>query len=735
MRCRWLAVAIGLGLGGTPAWGQTVLEGRVEDGSGLALARAEVVLQPLGRNAVTDRDGRFRWRGLAPGRYRVLAARIGYAPAEVSLTLGAGDSVLVVVRLEASPLELPGLEASASIGARDPSAVIQATTQLSGRSLEREVGGSIAQTLRYQPGVAVRFMGPGAAAPVLRGLTGDRVLMLQDGQRSADLSGSADDHGTTADPLAAQRVEVVRGPATLLYGNNALGGVVNVISGDVASSIPHRAEVSLAAHTESAYPGGAASVRTIVPLGAAVALTARAGGRSAGDMRIGADPVLGDRLRNTAARSWNGAVGLSRVSGGWTAGAAVRGHGFAYGLPVPPGAAPVSLEGSRREVIARAEAELGRGVLGSGRLDGTVQDYGHDELDGEGAVQQRFALATRTLTLQLRQRATGPLRDGAWGVSLLEKRYAATGPAALTPSARSGAWGLFGFQELGFGAGPSLQLGARIDEYSIRSRADDKFGPARSRRLRAWSGSAGLRQELAPGVAASFTYARSFRAPTVEELFSGAPHAGTGAVEYGNAALRAERGASVEGLVHVRRSGVQAQLAVYRNRIDDYIALEHVGDTLIGGAQLPVYVYGQQTAVLRGAEGSTEFALGRTLALGVRGDVLHAARTSGLPLSFMPPARLGAHLRWDDGRFALGGELHHEFAQLRVGAGEERPTPAHTLLRLDAAVRLRIGGHTHSLTLRAENLTDELHREATSRIKDWAPAAGRNIALGYRAWF
>jgi iron complex outermembrane receptor protein len=710
------------------------VQGRVEDGSGSPIARAEVVLQPVGRTAVTDREGRFAWRGLAPGPYRLLVSQIGYVPESAEVWVRPGETVAVVMRLTASPLELPGLHASASVGLREPTAITQATTQLSGRALERELSGSIAQTLRFQPGVAVRFMGPGAAAPVLRGLTGDRVLVLQDGQRSADLSGSADDHGTTVDPLAAQRVEVVRGPATLLYGNNALGGVVNVISGDIASSVPRRPELMVAAQAESAYPGGSLSGRASVPVGSSLVVTARTGARSTDDMRIGADPVLGERLRNTAARSWNGAVGLARVSGSWTAGLAVRGYAFGYGLPAPPAAPAVSLEGSRQELSGRGQVELG-GPIAALRADGTLQAYDHDELDEADVVQQRFELATRTLTVQLRQRALGAVREGAWGVSLLGKRYGATGPAALTPSARSDAWGLFVFQELGGGSGPALQLGGRFDNYTIRSDASAKFGPRHERRFRAWSGSAGLRHELTAGVAASLTLARSFRAPTVEELFSGAAHAGTGAVEYGNAALRAERGTSVEGLVQVRRSRVQAQLALYRTRIADYITLEHTADTLIGEARLPVYVYGQQPAVLQGVEGSVELALGAHTVAGLRGDALRAERTSGVPLSFMPPPRLGAHVRWDDGRFSLGAELHHELAQHRVGSAQERPTPAHTLLRLDGAVRLRLGGHTHSLTLRAENLTDELHREATSRIKDWAPAAGRNIAIGYRAWF
>jgi iron complex outermembrane receptor protein len=165
--------------------------------------------------------------------------------------VGGAGAIPVDVRMVATPLTLGGIEVTASGTGRAPAAVVQATAQLSGRALERELSGTLAQTLKYQPGIAVRSNGPAAAMPVMRGLTGDRVLVLQDGQRASDLAGSASDHGVTIDPLAAQRVEVVRGPATLLYGNNALGGVVNVISGDVSGGMPLSPQLALAAQTET----------------------------------------------------------------------------------------------------------------------------------------------------------------------------------------------------------------------------------------------------------------------------------------------------------------------------------------------------------------------------------------------------------------------------------------------------------------------------------------------------
>ena len=713
------------------------IAGSVHDAAGQPVPGAQVLVDGRLRAGATGGDGGFVVLGVEPGVRRLRVLAMGYAPAERAVTVAAGAAGEPVrIRLEHTPLTLPGIQVTASPAASEVGAVAQATSQLAGRALERELGGTLAHTLRAQPGVAMRSMGPAATMPVLRGLTGDRVLVLHDGQRTGDLAGSADDHGVTVDPLSAQRVEVVRGPATLLYGNNALGGVVNVISADIPAHVPGRAEWSAGLHSESAYPGGAASLKVTAPLGGAWAGTLRVGGRSTGDVRIPADAVLGSRLRNTDLESWNGALGIGRAGERAEGGAVARAYTFGYGLPVPPGANPVSLRGRRYELRAGGEVRTRTRLAARVRADAAVQDYAHDEVDDtRGHTLQRFVLQTRTAGVRVHQAPAGRLADGAWGLSALWKAYDATGPEALTPPADSRGLGVFGFQELRLMGGAALQLGGRYDDYRIASGTSEKFGAGRARAFRAVSGSAGLRVPLAEGWTAAVSAARSFRAPTVEELFSAAAHAGTGAVELGNPALRAEHGVSVEGLLRVQRPRWTGQLAAYRNRIDDYVFLAARGDTVLYGVRLPVLEYAQGTAVLRGLEGQVEVAATQSLVVGMMGDWLHAEHADGTPLSFMPPPRVGGTVRWDDGRWMLGADLHHEMRQDRVGAAAELPTPAHTTVRLTAGVRVPWAGSLHSITLRAENLTNEMHREATSRIKDFAPGPGRNLSLLYRVMF
>jgi iron complex outermembrane recepter protein len=732
------AVLVGLGTGVAWAAEETApsVVGVVRADDGTPLPHAQVSVITTGRGTLTDREGRFTLRDLAPGRHRVEVTMVGYRPAvrEVEVP-GRGPAVTLEVTLVSTPLSIPGVQVTATPGGRDGLGIAQATTQLSGRQLERNMGSTLAQTLQTQPGIGVRYNGPATAVPVMRGLTGDRILILQDGQRVADLSGSADDHSVTVDPLSAQRIEVVRGPASLLYGTNALGGVVNVISGDVARQVPSHAQWSASLQSESAFPGGAGSLRGLVPLGERWALTLRAGGRSTGDARIGGDPVLGDRLENTFHRNVSGAVGVGYAGSRVVGGVSLQGPALEHGVPLPPEEEDrIVLRGRKWTGRGTVEVLLG-GAFPSLRLQGSATDYAHDEWE-DGELEMAFGLRTQTLDALLRQAPLGPLAEGAWGVSGLFRQYVATGEEQLTAPADSRSFGVFSFQELPLGGGgAALQLGARLDRYAIQSRDDARFGPGVERGFTAFSGSAGVTVPLASGVSGALSAARSFRAPTVEELFSDALHIGTASYEIGDAKLDPEFSQGLDAVLRVARPRINAELSAYGNVIQNFIHFEERGDTVIDGSVWPVLAYAQDRARFVGVEGRVEWEAAPRWVLGLQGDVVRAELSDGAAVPFLPPARVGSSARWDDGNWSVGAGVRHAFRQRRVALEDEIPTDAYTLLDLNLGYRLVRGGGVHSLTLRADNVTDVLYRDAASRIKDFAPNPGRNVSLLYRVYF
>ena len=714
--------------------------GAVRDTAGVPLPNARVVINELNRSTLSDRDGTFTFSALRPGTYHLDVTLLGYAPGHaVAVVPASGADVRVEVTLRATVLSLEGINVTASPRSADPLNITQSTVELSGKALERSMGTSVAQTLAAQPGLSVRYGGPAASTPVIRGLSGERVLVVQNGQRTGDLSSTSPDHALSVDPLAASRIEVVRGPASLLYGNNALGGVVNVISTDIPTTIPGQASGFLAAQGESVNPGGALTGEVTLPLGSTLALSARAGGRRVDDVHTGD----GERLENTQYDNLYGTAGLGYVTERVQAGASVGGYRFGYGLAALPGAEEggVTIDGERMDGHGRVDVALGDRGLTNLRLDGSAQWYGHDEIEPNGEVGTRFRLDTQTGNLTAKT-SFGRF-DGAVGVSALLKQYSPEGEEALTPGADSRTAGVFVYQELPLGggtSGPSLQLGGRYDVYRVTPDAtdDERFADVREREFRNVSGSLGLNVPFTPQLSGSVSVAQSFRAPTVEELFSNAFHHAAGTYDVGDPDLELEVNRGAEAVLRTQSERVNAQVAAFYSRIDNYITPEVVGDTTIlhedddEEESVPLNRFRQDDAQLRGLEGQIEAVVGRHVVLGVMGDLVRGDFVDGGALPFMPASRIGGSARWDDGRHSLGLEARHAFAQNRAEPEEFR-TESFTLVNASAGLSLRGAGRIHSIVLRVDNVLDELYREPTSRLL--VPSPGRNVSLVYRVLF
>jgi iron complex outermembrane receptor protein len=728
------------------------ITGVVRDAEGAPLPNARVTIAEINRSTTTAGDGSFTFRALRAGTYHLDVTLLGYAPSHSVVRLPeTGDAVTVEIRLRATPLAIEGINVTASPGSADPLRITQSTAEISGKELERNLGASVAQTLSTQPGLSVRYSGPAASTPVIRGLSGERVLVLENGQRTGDLSSSSPDHSLSLDPLAATRLEVVRGPASLLYGSNALGGVVNVISTTIPTTVPSHAEGYLAAQGESVNPGGALSGEVTLPVGSSLAVTGRGGYRNVDDVRGGGGDVLGNSaFRNRYAMGGVGFIG-ERVQGGVSGG----GYGFNYGLPASATAAEqgVTIRGERYEATGRADITMAERGFTTLRIDASGQRYTHDEVEESGEVGTTFRLNTQTAAVT--GRTTFGRWTGAVGLSGLFRQYSPTGEEALTPGARTRNGGIFVYQDIPLGAAestPHLQVGARYDVYRLVSDDSDdaRFGAGRTRDFNNLSGSAGLSVPFGTTVSANVSVGRSFRAPTVEELFSDAFHAATGSYEVGDPDLGVETNTGVEAVLRGQSERLNAQLSAFYNRIDNYIAPIRDGSTTVeteeGTAEVPRFEYRQRDAMLRGVEGQVEGRVGGHFVVGGMGDVVIGDFASDQgPLPFMPPARVGGLLRYDDGRRSLGVEARHAFEQSRVpfvdggtvadGAEGEQPTDGYNLVNLSGGLSIIRAGQVHSITLRVDNVLDERYFDAASRIKDFAPNPGRNLSLVYRLLF
>jgi iron complex outermembrane receptor protein len=644
---------------------------------------------------------------------------------------------------------------------------------LAGRRLLWQRKGSLGETLDGMPGVSATYFGPQASRPVIRGLDADRIRILQNGTGTLDVSAMSPDHALPYDPLGAERVEIVRGPAAVLYGGSAVGGVVNVIDG----RIPEAPLAGVSGRIEPRY-GGADRERSLGALLEAgngrFALHADVFDRATSDLGIPGfarsarqraldDPAMEQphgRLPNSGARADGGTLGGSLTWAGGYAGLSYGSFRSNYGsVPEPDVRIDMRSErwdfaGEARDLaplVSAVKFKLGR------------TDYEHRELEA-GAVNTIFGNRGTDGRLELVHAKLGPLQ-GAVGLSFADFDVSALGAEAFIPRTRTRANGLFVYEELALGAW-KLSAGARSERTRVASEgggpADPgtglpRFDPPRSRGFTASSGAFGLLYSFTADLALAANLSATQRAPAHYELFANGPHAATGNYEIGDGAFEKERSRSADLGLRWKRGAHSAAASVFRTRFSNFITLFGTGNTrgadgelnppdadgdgvadASGEEILPEFTYRAVPAVFRGLEIHGRFRLrarAGTLDLLVRGDHVKATdRSTGQPLPRIAPTRLGIGLEYALERWTAALGVQHARRQNRVGANE-LPTDGYTRVNAILSYGWKLEHAALQAFVRLDNLLDEEARNHASFLKDIAPLGGRSILVGLRGSF
>ena len=604
---------------------------------------------------------------------------------------------------------------------------------LEGRALDRRLAPSIAATIAGEPGVTSRSNGPMATQPVIRGLTGDRVLVLEDGQRTGDIATTAPDHAVTIDPMTARRVEIIRGPAGLLFGSNSLGGVVNVVRDDVPAERPaRRLSGTFTGQGESVNNGGVAHGALRGGVGP---LAWRAGGswRTAGDTRAPRGPLPFSDLRGHDVGLGAALVDVETSHGTWRVGGAVRDVRSTYGVPasfagiVLPGAhdGGVYVTLARRSGrvdaswrapnVSEAPAPRWWPRFTQANLSSQFVRFEQSELERGGFVGTRFGqlMANSDMLVQYRRHAGVAVRGnmGAWAQwrdFRAEGSFTGTRPGVLRGVAAFAMeeWEL---DSLFSGRAVRVQLGARWDAARIvplDSTETALVRGVRTRRFAAPIGSVGATVELLPGVTIGTSATRAFRAPAIEELFSAGPHLATYAYEVGNPQLRDERGFGLDLFARLDRGTVRGEVAVFSTRLADYIYQRPLVDSITGAPvrdrrlrRYNVYQADQADARMSGAEGRFEWrvpavagaVLDATVSW-VRGEQrlplgIGPGPARWIPLPAMPPVRSRVQLRRDGRAWSFTGAVENAMRQTRVPPAPATVGATTCALRDSEAVR------------------------------------------------
>ena len=644
--------------------------------------------------------------------------------------------------------------------ARERIDALSSVSVLSADKLARELAPSIGDTLARQPGVSASSFAPGASRPILRGFQGDRVRVLTDGIGSIDASNTSADHAVTLDPITAERIEVVRGPASLLYGSSAIGGAVNVIDRRIPTRVPEHVHADLiggygSAADERSLGGGldvALSPTLVAHVDGSWRKTddLRIGGyllspAARGEARIGAaagndeaEELLEERgkLKNSATETTTAAGGLAWIGSTANLGISLARFDTRYGVPERPDLGPPTVGGHAHEDVAidmgqtrldlRGEAELG-GLFERVKLRAGGADYKHTEFEGDetGTV---FKNKGREARLEFVQAKRGGWR-GAVGLQGYTRKLEAIGDEAFLPPNRTGQLGLFTLQEFDLGR-VNLEASARFETSEVKAKL---LGLSRS--FDALSGAVGASFEPSDDWRLGVNLSRTVRAPSAEELYSDGPHAATQSYEVGDPDFSTEKAVGLEGFVRTETPGFSLSAAVYANWFNDYIY-----DTATGAIDddLPVFEYRQADATYVGFELEASATVARmgdwTFVADAVADATRATVKKVGPAPRIPPLRLLGALEAQSDRLTARAEVERVTAQDRLAAFET-PTDGYTMVNASLSWKPLADAQDVTLLLSANNLFDVDARRHASYLKDFAPLAGRDVRLTLRASF
>ena len=666
--------------------------------------------------------------------------------------------------------------------------LLAGTSVVSGIALQRNLDGQIGEVLASLPGVSATGFSPGASRPILRGFSGERVRVLEDGIGAIDASSASADHAVSIDPLLTDRVEVLRGPAVLLYGSQAIGGAVNVIGKRIPPSVPDEAlHLDALASFDTASDRREFGASADIPLGTNVAFHVDGSWRETGDLEI-PGYVASDHLReelfeladeeeqeghleeaaelregantmdvlpNSWTETYSLGTGIGFFSGESNFGASFSYYNTAYGIPGLPGMghvhgheedehdgedheedehdgdeleehgdAPVSIGMEKYRVDLRGALDLGDGFFDALQTRWGWSDYTHTEFEGD-EIGTVFDVQGVEGRVELIQS-----RQGGWSGSIggqyFHQDFAAIGDEAFIPPNSTEQFALFTVQEIALDPF-ELEFGARYEH------SDLSLQPAGlTREFGTFSGALGFSYALDPRLDLGVNFSRTERAPSTQELFADGPHLATQQFEIGNPALGIEASWGAEAYLRGAIGAAQVSFGIYRNWFDGFIFLAGTGMEEDG---LAVYQFLQNDADHFGIEGEITAPLYQRNGFGIlanlRGDYVEAELTDGTPLPRIPPLSLTGALEVQAGHFDGRAEVEW-FAEQTSLAPLETPTDSFAFVNLSLAWHPFEGNDNLTLMLQANNVFDAEGRRHASFTKDFVPLAGRNFRLSAR---
>ncbi len=708
-------------------------------------------LEELNRTTVSSIDGEFELKSIPSGTYTLTVHRIGYRTQSRTIEI-ANEAISITIPLTVSILSTSAIEVIGEKEELSGSGLEHASKKIFGSDLRRNLGTTLSETLANLPGFDQRTMGAAPGRPIIRGLGDERVVILQDGISSGDISSQSSDHAVTIDPVSASELEIARGPAALAYGANAIGGVINVVKNQIQTTLPSKLTGTFSINGQTINSGAASALNLSAPIGK-IALQLDVNGK------YGQNTSTPEgNIRNSDYQSTNDAIGLSYVRSWGYIGVASSIYFSNYGIPPDPNGHPngVDIELRKYQLDGRSEILLNKEFLKVLEFDVSIKDYNHKEIEirqnGErGSVGSEFSQITSNFDFRAKHNKLGVINSGTFGISTEYVDYEVLG--ANTPPSSSFSLGGFIIEETDFGPF-HIEGGIRFDVVQRTTASKDLFFPNgvvvgsvdstfyKDRTFSALSGSISGIYDAGLGFTIGATILRSFRAPSLEELFSEGPHLASYSYEVGNPDLKPERAWAKEVFINHSSNSTSATIALYHNSFQNYLYARNTGQSSLVRPDLQDFQFVGTEATLYGIETATELKLLQNFVFDANASFTFGyQKTTSVfeeleekPLPLIPPFKLSSSIKYVNNTFEVGMRLKYAAEQNRTGEFE---TPTDSYILTDTFFQYRINSKKllHTFALNINNVFNEAYRNHLSRIKELNLEPGRNISLLYRVYF
>ena len=684
---------------------------------------------------ITDASGHYILTNIPIGEHTLIVSGLGFETKAIDFSIQAKQTIEIDVEVVPTDINLDAIVITSS-----PTASgfrYQPDMSYMGEELQKRSEISFGEMLNNSPGVAMRSMGSTPARPVIRGMDGDRILVLENGERMGDISETSADHSIALDPLAASRVEVIRGPASLLYGSSALGGVINIMTTDIPDRWDEgsRGVFSLQGATMNGMGAGFGRYTYGDETWAA---TGRVAYRQSSDITTPDGVIHGTSMSNLDAAAGYGFKSKNK-SGGLSFSLANQVYEIPEHIEIPEEGVEIQMQRlalqGRMNIERKGFFDKAQVRFNATRMNQQEVEYEWIDGDRDDEVELEYEKYSLSSTATIQHKPFSFFDRGAVGINLHAHNMDVRGEDAYTPGEVRVNLGAFTFQEIPLSNKMRLQAGLRIDfQHTSAIFGDDTPFANGKRNALNYTGSLGFNHRPIEGLEVGGQFARSHRNPSVEELYANGVHLGAGVYEIGNINLKDEVGQGGDFFIRWTNEILEVELASFVNVFRNYIIFEPTGN-FDPESGYPIFQYSGDEARLMGAELSAKLRPFNGFEIGLGSDFVDGRRiTNGKEyLPFIPPFRITASVEYDFKAGWIGANMVSAAKQDRVAPDEEE-TDGYTIIGLSAGYRLSKYGR-HILILRVDNLLNQRYRDHLSRIEDRNfPMPGRNISLAYR-WF